>query len=228
MMRQVLLSLRGAGLALVALAISAGIVLADGVQYTYDPLGRLTRVTYDNGASIVYTYDGQGNRTSQVVTAPNLAIFHGQVRFFGRPPAPDPSWAVLLKVDFLTPGTNTIVATFTTPTDTSGNFTVASLTPATYDVNVKFAQALSKRAPNQTLVAGDNASHDFGVLAIGDVNNDDSVDIVDFSILRTTFGLCAGQSGYDPRADLNADTCVDIVDFSLLRTNFGQFGPQPG
>lgn len=39
-----------------------------GATYTYDVLGRLTKVTYTNGTTIVYNYDQMGNRTS-VVTA---------------------------------------------------------------------------------------------------------------------------------------------------------------
>jgi uncharacterized protein RhaS with RHS repeats len=35
--------------------------------YTYDTLGRLSTVCYDNGMKIIYTYDPAGNRT-QVVT----------------------------------------------------------------------------------------------------------------------------------------------------------------
>lgn len=40
--------------------------LAD-TQYTYDALGRLVRVRYDNGKEIVYTYDAAGNRLQRVV-----------------------------------------------------------------------------------------------------------------------------------------------------------------
>jgi YD repeat-containing protein len=34
-----------------------------GASYTYDTLGRLIQVTYDNGTTITYTYDAAGNRT---------------------------------------------------------------------------------------------------------------------------------------------------------------------
>ena len=37
-------------------------------NYTYDELGRLKTVTYDNGVSVVYEYDAAGNRTRQEVT----------------------------------------------------------------------------------------------------------------------------------------------------------------
>jgi YD repeat-containing protein len=43
--------------------------LGGTAQYTYDNLGRLIQVVYDNGATIVYTYDAAGNRIVQQVTA---------------------------------------------------------------------------------------------------------------------------------------------------------------
>jgi hypothetical protein len=49
--------------------------------YTYDSLGRLWIVTYDNGMQITYTYDGAGNRT-QVVTHTGTAL----------PPQPANDW----------------------------------------------------------------------------------------------------------------------------------------
>lgn len=37
-----------------------------GAMYTYDVLGRLTKVTYTNGTTIAYNYDATGNRTSVI------------------------------------------------------------------------------------------------------------------------------------------------------------------
>lgn len=48
----------------------AGTFYADTVSYKYDDAGRLTSVTYSNGASISYTYDPAGNLTARSVTAP--------------------------------------------------------------------------------------------------------------------------------------------------------------
>jgi YD repeat-containing protein len=45
----------------------AGAARAQSVQYTYDPLGRLWKVTYPDGRVTRYTYDAAGNR-SQVTT----------------------------------------------------------------------------------------------------------------------------------------------------------------
>ena len=64
-----------------------------------------------------------------------------------------------------------------------------------------------------------------GLQPAGDVNNDNLVDISDFSLLRATFGKSCGDGGYDGRADFTGDCLVDISDFSLLRGNFGQAGP---
>ena len=40
---------------------------ASGIAYTYDALGRLITLTYDNGTKITYAYDAAGNRTTQGV-----------------------------------------------------------------------------------------------------------------------------------------------------------------
>ena len=38
------------------------------VAYTYDALGRVVTASYDTGVCIVYTYDPNGNRTSETVS----------------------------------------------------------------------------------------------------------------------------------------------------------------
>ena len=58
-------------LMLLVLGVAAGssALGADGFTYTYDALGRLQSVTYQNGTQVVYTYDPAGNRT-QVTNTP--------------------------------------------------------------------------------------------------------------------------------------------------------------
>ncbi len=41
-------------------------VSAGSVAYTYDNLGRVTKVSYSNGKSVTYTYDALGNRVTVV------------------------------------------------------------------------------------------------------------------------------------------------------------------
>ena len=49
------------------IALTAATQVSASTTYTYDTLGRLSCVLYDNGMKITYTYDPAGNRT-QVVT----------------------------------------------------------------------------------------------------------------------------------------------------------------
>jgi hypothetical protein len=76
------------------------------------------------------------------------------------------------------------------------------------------------------LAPGANAV-DFGTLLEGDANDNNVVELHDFSILATAFGTGVGQPGFDPRADFNESTWIDIADFSLLSTNYGQAGDIP-
>lgn len=58
---------------IVLLACSASAYSADA-NYTYDALGRLTKVAYTDGVkttTVTYSYDAAGNRTSVVSTSPS-------------------------------------------------------------------------------------------------------------------------------------------------------------
>jgi len=57
------------------------IPLVSGVTYKYDNLHRLTRVIYDNGMQINYTYDEVGNRTRRVSTLMADTSIDGAVDF---------------------------------------------------------------------------------------------------------------------------------------------------
>jgi YD repeat-containing protein len=50
----------------VALALVLGPAAAT-VLYTYDDLGRVTSITYDDGKRVAYSYDAAGNRTQHTV-----------------------------------------------------------------------------------------------------------------------------------------------------------------
>lgn len=49
---------------------------ADQTTFNYDALGRLQSVTYQNGTTVVYTYDPAGNRT-QVTNTPGSGSTSG-------------------------------------------------------------------------------------------------------------------------------------------------------
>ena len=56
----------------------------------------------------------------------------------------------------------------------------------------------------------------------GDINKDLHVDVIDLLTLAASWGLSAGEPGFDPLCDLNADDSVDVVDLLLLAENWGR------
>jgi len=52
---------------------------------------------------------------------------------------------------------------------------------------------------------------------VGDINGDGNVNLVDMSILLSTYGKVTNL-----KADLNADGKVDLKDLSILLSNFGK------
>jgi hypothetical protein len=55
----------------------------------------------------------------------------------------------------------------------------------------------------------------------GDVNEDNTVDVVDLLYFVDSFGLVLGDPGYDARCDFNGDNSVDVVDLLMFVDNFG-------
>jgi len=104
----------------------------------------------------------------------------------------------------------------------SGTFSVSGVTPGIYTATVKNFHTLRNKKII-TLTSGPNAIS-FGTLLEGDANDDNCINIIDFSLLRTAFATCEGDGKFDPWTDFNEDGCVNISDFSLLRTNFGLCG----
>lgn len=111
---------------------------------------------------------------------------------------------------------------YSATTDTSGFFTVTVPTTGLYNWRVKHAQNLAN-AGSVSLLSGAN-SQEMGLLLAGDADNNNVVNISDFSILKNSFGKSLGQGGYDARADFTGDDVVNITDFNLVRANFGISG----
>ncbi len=160
--------------------------------------------------------------TATPTATPTSAIVAGSVGLEGRPSAPDPKWQVPLRVSLTHAGQLTPFAQYTPTTDQSGGFRIEGVDPGAYEIRVKNAKTLQIEK-DVTLTSGVNTIA-FGTLRAGDANDDNVVNLIDFSILRTTFGLAAGQAGYDARADFNDNNQVNLLDFSLMRPNFSQLG----
>jgi hypothetical protein len=63
-----------------------------------------------------------------------------------------------------------------------------------------------------------------GLMLTGDADDNNAVSASDFNVVKLTFGIVAGDPGYDARADFSSDDVVNSQDFNLLRANFGLSG----
>jgi hypothetical protein len=149
------------------------------------------------------------------------ADFTGGISLQGRPQPPDPRLRVPLTVD-VTPAGGGETQACAAMTDEFGRFACEGIPPGDYVACVKNAHTLRNCRSLTVPIAGGPV--DFGLLREGDINDDNCVLLVDFSILAASFGRCAGEPSYDRRADLDENDCVVLVDFSLLSTNFGACG----
>ncbi len=136
---------------------------------------------------------------------------------------PHPSWQAPLTVSLYHPGETTSPAyTFTPTTDANGVFHLYAIEPGAYVATVKHSHSL-QTAQSISLVEGLN-NIDFGTLREGDADDSNQVNIVDFSILANTFGLCQDAAAYDARADFNLSSCISLFDFSLLSLHYAETG----
>jgi hypothetical protein len=106
--------------------------------------------------------------------------------------------------------------------DGDGLIVIAGLRPAVYTLRIKHPQYLALVTTVELAVGGSRVS--VGPLRAGDVNNDNVVSLLDFSLLAASFNLANGAASYDARADLNSDGIVSLADFSLLASSFNQTG----
>ncbi|MBL8134028.1 MAG: hypothetical protein JNL42_19355 [Anaerolineae bacterium] len=134
------------------------------------------------------------------------------------------AYAVPLSVKLADSG-GALVSEHSPTTDVNGYFTLQDLPQGTYGVWLKHAQSLAVM-PSVTLDAP-SVSLDFGTLAMGDADDSNQINMVDFSILGAAFGTSDGQPGYNADADFTGDSSVGISDFSLLAYSFGLVGVPP-
>ena len=129
---------------------------------------------------------------------------------------PSPAGRVIT-LEFRQPSTLNVVASFSAALNGSGGFTIPDVLTGTYDIALKHGTWLRKVRPSQ-VVAGPTTSGVNFTLVNGDVNDDNSVDISDLTLVLTSFGGTMGP------ADLNRDGSIDLSDLNIVLTNFGAAG----
>ncbi len=140
----------------------------------------------------------------------------GTVGLQARADKPNPCWRISLSVSLYRDGQLAAEPTVVY-TDENGEFTLPAVLCGVYDIRVKNLHTLANIKHTVQLVAGLNRIG-LGTLLEGDASDDNVIDILDFSFLRTSFGTNS------VRSDFNQDGIVDVVDFSLLRAHFGLAG----
>ncbi len=97
---------------------------------------------------------------------------------------------------------------------------VGSLVSGTYNWRLKDPKYLAN-AGTVALTGAQVLSQEMGQMRAAGANNDNLVTMLDFNILKATFGRGIGDPGYDDRADFDGTQIVTVVDFNLLKLNFG-------
>ena len=136
--------------------------------------------------------------------------------------------SALLTFELRNPGETTPVEQYEQITDSNGSYILSKVPIGTYDVTAKewhylkgIARDIIVPPDAEGIVFGSNLPIE-GIpqdeLRGGDCNNDNVVDIADFSILAV-----AWQSD-NWEADINSDGVVDMADLSILFSNVGYTG----
>src|SRR5205814_3283592 len=102
-------------------------------------------------------------------------------------------------------------------TDASGFFTasVTGLPSGLYNWRVKDPKYLAN-AGTLNLTGATTNTAEMGLMRVGDCDNNDAVNIVDFNILSSSFARAFGDPGYDDRADLDGNQVINATDFGFL------------
>ncbi|MCW5942702.1 MAG: hypothetical protein KIS66_10750 [Fimbriimonadaceae bacterium] len=98
-----------------------------------------------------------------------------------------------------------------------------AVAPGTVEVAVKAPNSLRRTLTGVSLTTG-GVQNLAWALTLGDVNDDNTINIADFLQLRAAFGSTPASANWNAGADLNGDRSVNLADFLILRSNFGQAG----
>ena len=142
----------------------------------------------------------------------------------GRPPPPNPAWAIPVLISMQEAGGVSPSALFATTADDWGTVNITYPVPiGHWGLEVSAETTLGVAAPWADLNPGSNALT-LGPLPEGDANADSHIAAEDVSLLAVAFGAGAGDPTFDPRADFNRDEVIDEEDLALLTSNLGRIG----
>lgn len=131
-----------------------------------------------------------------------------------------------MTIIFCNPLTDNVIYTANTLIDSDGTYSIENSPFGIFDIYVKVPNGLQE-AYLEVEIEPDSNTLNISAFNLGDINDDNAVNIIDVSIMNTSFGLVDGADGYNPLADLNCDGGVSIIDVSFVNSIFGMEGASP-
>lgn len=189
----------------IALDAGSNALVANGIATDQRGNDRIANGTVDMGA-----YEA------------GVSMLFVQINLQGRPLKPDLAYAITVHVQLRDAGSMIPVFSQDFTSDVNGFFAFDGLVEGQYDIWIKGTHTLA-RLHNVTVMEGANVLNT-EMLPEGDANDDNSVTLVDFSLLASSFGTAAGEPNYSAQADFNNDGRIQLSDFSLLASNYGDSG----
>lgn len=171
-----------------------------------------------DGNGDVYIVNLTGGRISMIASATATLSGHVTLGNYSGAVAGRPT-----TVEVRMPGSTTALDTYSTNLDLSGSFSVATSRIGHFDVAIKSSHWLRKVTPSLSFGSGGAAGVSVS-LVNGDIDNNNSVGLGDFSQLKIAFGSMPGDANWNPNADLDGNGSVGLGDFAILKAHFGQSG----
>jgi len=179
----------------------------DSITLQYDPIQQC-RATYE-GQYIEQTCEDM----TLILQQPALAC---KVDLQGRPEAPNARWETVLKLS------NAVEQEIIT--DNFGYCELDILPEGEHELCIKNSHTLQNKINFNLPLVADNI--DFGLLLEGDVNDNNVIELDDFSDMSTSKDKCQTDTDFNINADLNIDGCVTMDDAILLKSNYLQVGQE--
>ncbi len=169
----------------------------------------------NDGAIDIGAYEYRANQSPAVSAGAGINVTEGQTAALhatGSDSDGDPllyTWTQTSGLPETLAGAQTADLTFTAGT-------VATLAQANQAFQVTVDDGMGGQASSNVNVR---------VYMLGDINRDDSVDVLDLLTLIGCFGATSGGASYDPSCDLNGDGGIDVIDLLTFVDNFGRVLP---
>lgn len=173
---------------------------------------------------------GLGIRTSLVLGASFLATSFAvagglfQISLSDYPstaPMPTLSWELSNPL----PPYNVIQSGTGTP-NTQGILSINPTTDGVYDVRISGSHFLADKLASVRVHAYPDLGPYDVMLVNGDINQDNSVDLLDYFDLSDAYNTVPGDSAWNADCDLNGDESVDLLDYFILSENWELTGTE--